>query len=127
VPPTETTDPPVSKPVRDFRYVYTHGPKVPTSEPISANPSPVDGAPPPSAFPSDLDILIALLKGKRSCTDYPILNFVSYDHLNPTFRQFVLCLSSEFISGLIQKLWYLPENMLWIRGWKLVLLEELGS
>jgi len=24
VPPAETTDPPASKPVRDFRYVYTH-------------------------------------------------------------------------------------------------------
>ena len=30
VPPVETPDPPASKPVRDFRYVYTHCPKVPT-------------------------------------------------------------------------------------------------
>jgi len=91
MPPAETTDPPASKPVRDFRYVYTHSPKVPASKPIPTNPSPVDGPlPPPSASPSDLAILIAFQKGKRSCTDHPILNSVSYDHLNPTFRKFVL-------------------------------------
>jgi len=60
VPPVETPDPPATKPVRDFRYVYTHHPKVPASEPVPANPSPVDDLPPPSAFLSDLDILIAL-------------------------------------------------------------------
>ena len=61
VPPSETTDPPASKPVRYFRYIYTHRPKVPASEPIPTNPSPVDC---PllllSVSPSDLDILIAL-------------------------------------------------------------------
>ena len=31
VPPAETKDPPASKPVRDFKYVYTHHPKVPAS------------------------------------------------------------------------------------------------
>ena len=70
VPLVETLDPPASKPVRDFRYVYTHRPKNPAFEPVPANPSPVDGPPPqPSASPSDLDILIALRKGKRSYTD----------------------------------------------------------
>jgi len=43
VPPVETTDSPASKPVRDFRYVYTHHPKVPASEFILAISSPVDG------------------------------------------------------------------------------------
>jgi len=90
VPPAETKNTPTSKPVRDFRYVYTHRPKVPASEPVLANSSPVDDPPSPSASPSDLDIPIFLQKGKRSCTDHPISNFVSCDHLNPTFRQFAL-------------------------------------
>jgi len=38
MPLAETKNSPASKPVRDFRYVYTHHPKVPTSEPIPANP-----------------------------------------------------------------------------------------
>jgi len=79
VPPAETKDPPASKPVRDFRYVYTHRPKVPASDPIPAIPSQVDDpTPPPSASPSNLDVPIALRKGKRFCTDHPISNFISY-------------------------------------------------
>ena len=49
VPPVETPDPPASKQVRDFRYVYTHCPKVHSSEPVLANLSPIDGPPQPSA------------------------------------------------------------------------------
>ena len=94
--PAETINPPASKPFRDVRYIYTHRPKVPGSELIPANPSLVDGPPfPPSASPSDLDIPIAFRKGKWSYTDHPVLNFVSYDHLNPPFHQFALALSSE--------------------------------
>jgi len=85
--PVETPNPPVSKPVQDSRYVYTHRPKVPASEPVPTKPSLVDGPPsPPSASSSDLDIHIALRKGKQSCTDYPISNFIFNDHLNPTFH-----------------------------------------
>jgi len=83
-----------SKLVWDFRYVYTHRPKVPASQPVPTNSSPVDGPPQPSTFPSDLDISIALRKGKQSYTDHPISNFVSYDHLNLTFRQFALSFGS---------------------------------
>ena len=72
----ETLDPPTSKPVQDFRYVYTHRPKIPAIEPVSANPTPVNGPPPPSASFSDLDIPIALRKDKQSCTDHPILFFM---------------------------------------------------
>ena len=97
VPPVETPDLPASKPIRDFRYVYTHRPKVPTSELVPTNPSSVDGPPPLSVSSSDLDILIALRKGKRSGTDHPILNYVSYYYLNPAFHQFALSLSSESI------------------------------
>jgi len=74
VPLVETLDPPASKPVRDFRYVYTHRSKVPASGPVPVNSSPVDGPPPLSASSSDLDILIALRKCKLSCTDHLILN-----------------------------------------------------
>ena len=98
VPPVETQDPPATKPVWNFRYIYTHRPKVPASEAVHVIPSPVVGPPPPpSASLSNLDILIALRKNKRSYTDHPISNFVSHDHLNPTFRQFALSLFSEFI------------------------------
>jgi len=89
VSPVDTSEPPASKPVRDFRYVYTHHQKVSASEPVSANLSSVDSPPlppQPLASPSTLDVPIALRKGKRSCTNHSILNFVSYDHLNLTFR-----------------------------------------
>ena len=89
-PPTETKDPPASKPVRNFRYVYTHRLKVPASEPIPTIPSPVDSLTPPPTSLSNLDIPIALRKSKRSCTDHPIFNFISCDNLNLTFRQFAL-------------------------------------
>jgi len=104
LPPVKTLAPPASKPVRDFRYVYTHRPKVPISELIPANPSPVDGPPPrSSASPSDFDILIAIRKSKRSSTNHPISNFVSYDRLNPIFRQFTLSLSSESIPQVLYR------------------------
>jgi len=116
VPPVETPDPPATKLVRDFRYVYTHRPKVLASELVPANPSPIDGHLPPSASLSDLDIPIALRKGKRSCIDHPISNFVSYDHLNPTFRQFALSLSSESIlKSYTENYWHLPGSRLWMR------------
>jgi len=118
--PVETQDPPATKPIRDFRYVYTHRPKVPAFELVPVIPSPVEGPPPPSASPSDLDILIAPRKGKRSCTDHPILNFVSYDHLNPTFRQFALSLSSEPILRSYIKALLLPT-------WKQVMDEEMEA
>jgi len=90
IPPAETKNPPASKPIWDFRYVYTHRPKVPASDPIPAIPSMVDGpTPPPSASSPHLDVLIAFRKDKRSCTDH-LSNFISYDNLNPTIRQFAL-------------------------------------
>jgi len=64
VPLAETKDPVASKPVQDFRYVYTHCPKVPASEFIPVIPSPGDDPPPPSASPFDLDVHIAIQKGK---------------------------------------------------------------
>ena len=74
----DTSKPPVSTSVRDFRYVYTYYQKV--LWPVPTN-SPVDCPPQPSTSFSDLDILIVLRKGKKSCTDHPFLNFISYDHI----------------------------------------------
>ena len=39
VPPAETTNPPPSKPIQDFRHIYTHRPKVLASKPVPTNPS----------------------------------------------------------------------------------------
>jgi len=64
MPQAETTDPPASKTVQGFRYVYTHRSKVLASKPIPINPSPVEDPPPPSISPSDLDIPVVLRKGK---------------------------------------------------------------
>jgi len=121
VSPVETSSAPASKPVRDFQYVYTHRPKVPTSEPVSASPSPVDGSSPQqSTSLSDLNIPIALRKGKRSCTDHLISNFVSYDHVNPIFRQFALSLSSESIPR------FYTETLL-VLAWKQTMDEEMDA
>jgi len=38
--------------------------------------------------PIDLDIGIALRKGIKSCTRYPIAKFVSYEKLSPNFHAF---------------------------------------
>jgi len=71
-----------------------------------ADSSPVDShSPQPSAPPSDLDILIAFCKGNRSCTNYLISKFISYDHLNLTFRQFALSVSSEYTLRSLRKLY----------------------
>jgi len=121
VPPVETSDPPASNPVRDFRYVYTHHPKISASESVLVNPSPIDCPLPLSlASSSYLDILIALRKGKRSCTDHHISNFVSYDHLNPIFRQFTLSLSSESIPRSYIEALLVP-------AWKQVMDEEMEA
>uniref|UniRef100_A0A2N9F6X6 Integrase catalytic domain-containing protein n=1 Tax=Fagus sylvatica TaxID=28930 RepID=A0A2N9F6X6_FAGSY len=43
---------------------------------------------------SDLDLPIALRKSKRTCTEHPISNFVSFDHLSSSFKAFSLSVSS---------------------------------
>jgi len=104
VPLADTSEPPASTPIRDIRYVYTHRQKISTCEPIPTNPFSVDSPLQPSTSPFDLDVLIALRKGKRSYTHHPLLNFVSNDHLHPAFRQFTLSLSSKSI-GLVRRLY----------------------
>jgi len=97
----DTTTSPAPKPPRekDFRHVYTYQQKVPASEPVPVASSLMEGPPSqPSVLFSDFDVLIALRKGKRSCTDHPISHFVSYDRLTLFFRQFALSLSSLSLS-----------------------------
>ena len=47
--------------------------------------------------PQDLDIPIALRKGTRSSTTYPISTFVTYDLLHPSLCQFASSISSKSI------------------------------
>ena len=35
---------------------------------------------------SDLDVPIALRKGTQTCTQHPLYNFMSFNHLSPAFR-----------------------------------------
>ena len=66
-------------------------------------PSSVSEDPAPStASESDLDLPIALRKGKRTCT-YPISSFVCYDHLSSSTRCFVTSLDSIFVPKTIVK------------------------
>lgn len=52
------------------------------------------GASPDPSFstdpaPNDLDLPIAIRKGKRACTSHSITNYVSYAHLSPSSDSFV--------------------------------------
>ena len=50
---------------KDFRHIYTHQQKIPGSELVQADSTPVEGSSPKlSAPPSDLDVPIAIHKGK---------------------------------------------------------------
>ena len=49
-------------------------------------------------YDPSLDIPIALRKGTRSCTKYPICNYVFYDSLSLQFRAFTASLDSTVIS-----------------------------
>jgi len=85
----DTTAPPAPKSHRekDFRDVYTHWQRVPSSELVPTPSFPVKDPPLQLSVPfSDFDVPIALCKGKQSCTDHPNSHFVSYDHYTPSFR-----------------------------------------
>ena len=98
-----------------FQIRLPYWQKVSTSELVPADSSLVEGPlPRPSAPLSDLDVPITLCKGKQSCIDHLISHFISYDHLNPSFRQFTM--SSVSIPRFYEELyWYLPESRLWMR------------
>ncbi|XP_075499991.1 uncharacterized protein LOC142538567 [Primulina tabacum] len=68
----------------------------------------------------DLDLPIAVRKRKRSCTQHPISNFVSYSNLSSSFRAFASRLSSTIIPGSFQEELVMPE-------WRNVVLEEMKA
>ncbi|KAI3698877.1 hypothetical protein L2E82_42770 [Cichorium intybus] len=81
--------------------VYTRRPRQPVVEQVTTTASNHESTPDnqgnsetyTSTTHSDLDILIALRKGKRSCTAHPIRNFISYEKLSPRYKAFALSLS----------------------------------
>ena len=68
-----------------------------SSSPIATVPAPL--SPPPSPPPpvSDLDLPIALRKGTRQCTQYPIAHHVSPARLSPSYRSLALAVLTESI------------------------------
>lgn len=52
---------------------------------------------------------IALRKGVRSCTKYPLSNFVSYAKLSPSHLTFISQLSSVAIPKTVQEALSVPE------------------
>jgi len=79
----------------------------PDLESIDAHPDPPHSTSLPTDHPLStvgmdtstfvLDLLIAHQEGKRSCTQYLIFNYVSYDHLTPLSHQFAMFVSSVSI------------------------------
>lgn len=56
-----------------------------------------------------LDVPIALRKGVRSCTQYPISNYVPYKHLSSSFRAFASKLANVEISKNVEEALKVPE------------------
>ena len=69
---------------------------------------------------SDLDIPIALRKGRRSCTQHPISNFISYTKLFSPFKAFTTGLSDVVIPRNINEALSTPQ-------WKTAVLEEMKA
>ncbi|CAM8951545.1 unnamed protein product [Rhodiola kirilowii] len=69
---------------------------------------------------SKLDLPIALRKGTRSCTKYPLSNFVSYKSISPSYRAFVSQMSSVVIPNSVEEALNAPE-------WKEAILEEIKA
>lgn len=74
-----TSDPPLVA-SSDLGNFPTHIPLVPSNNDIHST--------------NDDDLLIELRKGKRSCTNHLVSNFVSYKTLNLIYRTFVRSISS---------------------------------
>ena len=68
-----------------------------SSSPIATVPAPL--SPPPSPPPpvSDLDLPIALRKGTRQCTQYPIAHHISPARLSPSYRSLALVILTDSI------------------------------
>lgn len=80
--------------------------------------TPITEIPPLSPLPSSSsDLAIALMKGKRSCTNHPISHFLSYRAL-PLKLLFQLFLQSENLPVLPKHCLTRSRRKLWKRKWK---------
>ncbi|KAJ9548762.1 hypothetical protein OSB04_021305 [Centaurea solstitialis] len=87
---------------------------LPTGDPLASN------SPPPSdTHDPDLDVPIALWKGKRSCT-YPISSVVSYDKLSSRSRSLISTLDSISIPKTVGE-------ALAHSGWRDAMLDEINA
>jgi transposase InsO family protein len=94
-------------------------PPVEFSLPLPPSASPSADSPPPQST-LDLDLLIAIRKGKRTCTEHPISNCVSFDHLSPSFKAFSLLLSSLVVPKSYREALSHP-------GWRKAMEEEIHA
>ena len=69
---------------------------------------------------SQLDLPIALRKGVRSCTKYPLSNFVSYKNVSSPYLSFISQVSSVVIPNNVQEALNVPE-------WKEAIFEEVRA
>ena len=69
---------------------------------------------------SDLDLLIAVRKGVRSCAQHPLHNHLSYVKLSLSFKAFVTKLDRVQIPNSIHEALQIPE-------WKAATLEEIRA
>ena len=98
------------------------------SLPSHFDPSPEISALEPSLglallFPTqdlDLDLPIALRKGTRACTKYPIAEYISYSNLSENYRAFTTNISNLVVPRNIQEA--LDELI-----WKLAVFEEMNA
>jgi hypothetical protein len=94
-------------------------PPVEFSLPLPPSASPSADSPPPQST-SDLDLPIAIRKGKRTCTEHPISNCVSFGHLSPSFKEFSLSLSSLVVPKSYREALSHP-------GWRKAMEEEMHA
>ncbi|OIT32282.1 putative mitochondrial protein, partial [Nicotiana attenuata] len=76
---------------------------------------------PPPDPPENLDLPIALRKGIRTCkSTYSIPNFVSYNHLSPASRSFIVSLDYVSIPKTVKEALNHP-------GWSKSMLEKIHA
>ena len=88
--------PEVSPPSASLPSDPSSEPESPSS-PLSTVPAPLSPPPSPPPPASDLDLPIALRKGTRQCTQYPIAHHVSPARLSPSYQSLALAVLTESI------------------------------
>uniref|UniRef100_A0A2N9FBM1 Integrase catalytic domain-containing protein n=1 Tax=Fagus sylvatica TaxID=28930 RepID=A0A2N9FBM1_FAGSY len=90
------------------------------SPPLPPSSASTSADPPLPQSTSDLDLPITLRKSKRTCTDHPISNFVSFDHLSSSFKAFSLSVSSIVVPKSYREALSHP-------GWRKAMEEEMHA